>query len=484
MVIKTLESYAFTSSVHALSFHALGTEEAQDDSNVTVTSGEMFKAHLPISEGCYDAHMGTTDHKWGCDTCGNVKTVCPGHTGSIDLNYPVKNPIFRDQLLKWLKVICFNCGKLIIEKNMDVEKSLILRDHVKIARNVKKCPHCTADHPLVSKSKIAPVSFIAEYTDDRGNTHSNELYNHQIQEIVNKISDDTVRRMGKPLRSHPKKFILSTIRVAPNTIRPDIRRIGGNRSNNNDITSLTKNISEINAALPEDIPDLEKINTDLKEMYYNLDSSYHELVKGSSGSGNQLKMLTNTNKAPSSLANRIPKKEGRVRRNLLGKRCRHMMRSVITGDSLLKVNEIGVPINIAMSMTVPEVVRPYNKSRLMAYYMNRNKAYPGCNGIKKASNGVSYRIQYLDEHYELQEGDTIFRHIIDGDVINFNRQPSLLYRNIACHKVRVLRDASTFRLNISACVLNTRDCGMVTSCKFLMMTYKIVSVIRHEKQNL
>jgi DNA-directed RNA polymerase beta' subunit len=53
-------------------------------------------------------------------------------------------------------------------------------------------------------------------------------------------------KMQKPLTAHPKKFILDIIRVPPNTIRPDIRRIGGSRSNNNDITALTKNIVEIN----------------------------------------------------------------------------------------------------------------------------------------------------------------------------------------------------------------------------------------------
>ena len=121
---------------------------------------------------------------------------------------------------------------------------------------------------------------------------------------------------------------IEKLRSLKYTIRPDIRRMGGNRSNNSDITALTKTIVEINEVLPDEIPTRERINQDLQEMYYNLDSAYYELVKGSTGSGNQLRILTNTNKAPNSLANRIPKKEGRIRKNLLGKRVRHMMRSV------------------------------------------------------------------------------------------------------------------------------------------------------------
>ena len=452
-----ITEFSCSSNIHTISFHVLGTEENQDDTHVTVTNKEMFKAYLPVPSGAYDAHMGTTDHSWRCETCGNVKTVCPGHVGSIDLNYPVKNPLFREQLLKWLKVVCFDCGRLLIEKPMKIPKAKILTEHVKIARNVSKCPHCAAAHPMISKDKFANSTFMADYTDENGISRTEEIFNHEIQEIVGKISDKVVQKMGKPSRSHPKKFVLSTIRVAPNTIRPDIRRMGGNRSNNSDITALTKNIIEINEVLPDEIPSRERINKDLREMYYNLDAAYYELVKGSTGTGNQLRILTNTNKAPNSIANRIPKKEGRIRRNLMGKRVRHMMRSVITGDNLLKVDEVGIPKSIAVTMSIPEVVRPYNRSRLMTYYMNRNKTYPGCKGIIKASNGINYNIKYLDEDYELQDGDTVLRHLIDGDFVGFNRQPSLLYRNISCHKVRILENTSTFRLNVSACVLYNAD---------------------------
>ena len=452
-----LPKFTFTSRVNTLSFYVLGTEENQDDSNVTVTNKELFKSYLPISEGCYDAHMGTTDHGWLCETCGNVKAVCPGHVGSIDLNYPVKNPLFREQLLKWVKVICFDCGKAVIEKFLKIPKSKLLTEYVKLARNVTKCPHCGAPRPLISKDKYASSTFIADYAEGDGKMRSEVIFNHEIQQIMNKVSNETVRLMGKPIRSHPKKFVLSTIRVAPNTIRPDIKRMGGNRSNNSDITALTKNIVEINEDLPDEIPARERISTELKDMYYNLDSTYYELVKGSTGSGNQLRILTNTNKAPNSLANRIPRKEGRIRKNLLGKRVRHMMRSVITGDNLIKVDEVGIPMSIAMDMSIPEVVRPYNRARLTTYYTNRNTTYPGCRAIIKKADGVQYNIKYLDESYELQDGDTVFRHMVDGDVIAFNRQPSLLYHNISCHKVRVLSNTSTFRLNVSACVLYNAD---------------------------
>jgi len=213
---------------------------------------------------------------------------------------------------------------LISDKTVRAPKSKLLTEYVKVSRTVSKCPHCNADHPSVSKDKFEQAIFYAEY-DKR---EKEQLYNHEIQKILSRITDETVISMGKPVRSHPKKFILNTIRVAPNTIRPDIRRVGGNRSNNSDITALTKNIIEINEILPQNPPDKEKIDKDLREMYFNLDMAYYEMIKGTSGSNNQVRMITNTNKTPNSIANRIPKKEGRIRRNLMGKRVRYMMRSV------------------------------------------------------------------------------------------------------------------------------------------------------------
>jgi DNA-directed RNA polymerase beta' subunit len=319
--------FSYYNKVHTLSFYILGSDENETDSNVVVTNKELFKADLPIPGGVYDAHMGTTDHKWLCETCGNSKADCPGHPGSCELRYPVKSPLFREIILKWLKVVCFQCGSLLSDKIIKAPKSKLLTEYVKVSRAITTCPKCQAPHPLVSKDKFEQANFYAEYSDG-GFGKKIELFNHEIKQILGRISDETVNFLGKPVRSHPKKFILDIIRIAPNPIRPDIRRVGGNRSNNSDITALTKNIIEINESLPEDIPDKDKIDKDLREMYFNLDMTYYEMIKGSSSTGNKVRMLTNTNKTPNSIANRIPKKEGRVRKNLMGKRVRYMMRSV------------------------------------------------------------------------------------------------------------------------------------------------------------
>lgn len=452
----TSNDFTYYNKVHTLSMYVLGDEENDIDSSITVRNKELFKGDFPISEGVYDAHMGTTDHKWLCETCGNTKSECPGHSGSCELRYPVKSPLFRENILKWLKVTCFQCGSLLSDKIIKAPRPKILTEYVKISRTISICPKCQAPHPLVSKDKFEQANFYAEYSDTKFSKKI-ELFNHEIKQILGRISDETVNFLGKPNRSHPKNFILSTIRIAPNPIRPDIRRVGGNRSNNSDVTALTKNIIEINESLPEDIPEKDKIDKDLREMYFNLDMTYYELVKGSSGTGNKVRMLTNTNKTPNSIASRIPKKEGRIRKNLMGKRVRYMMRSVITGDNLLRVDELGVPLSIARDIQIPETVRPYNRDRLNTYYMNRNKTYPGCIGVTKAGTNKMHRIDYLDENYQLQDGDIIMRDMITGDVIGFNRQPSLLFSSMSAHKVIVLHTGETLRMNVAACNLYNAD---------------------------
>lgn len=321
--------YAYYSEIDKLDFYVLGSEENYIDSCGTVTNKELFKGDLPILSGIYDPHFGTTDYGWLCSTCGLSKGKCPGHSGSIDVNYPVKSPLFRDSILKWLKIICFSCGRIIVDKDIQVAKNRLLIEYVKLARTVDKCPYadCGAPHPLVSKDKYEQATFWIEYKNGKF-SRKEELFNHTIRSILGKISDETVLKMYKPLKSHPKHFILDIIRVAPNTIRPDIRRVGGSRSSNSDITALTKNIVEINELLPLEIPPNNEITKELREMYFNLDMTYYEMIKGSSSTNNQVRLMTTTNKVPSSIAGRIPKKNGRIRKNLQAKRTGYMMRSV------------------------------------------------------------------------------------------------------------------------------------------------------------
>eukprot|EP00180_Rhodochaete_pulchella_P001454 Plantae.Rhodophyta-Rhodochaete_pulchella.ctg227.p1 GENE.Plantae.Rhodophyta-Rhodochaete_pulchella.ctg227~~Plantae.Rhodophyta-Rhodochaete_pulchella.ctg227.p1 ORF type:complete len:1671 (-),score=231.97 Plantae.Rhodophyta-Rhodochaete_pulchella.ctg227:2291-6790(-) len=147
-----------------------------------------------------------------------------------------------------------------------------------------------------------------------------------------------------------------------------------------------------------------------------------------------------------SIVQRLKGKEGRIRGNLMGKRVNFSARTVITPDPNLQLDEVGIPKTIAMNLTYPEVVTPHNYDLMMELVANGPDQYPGAKFIE-TDDGRMFSITYLRDK-PLEIGWKVIRHIVDGDVVLFNRQPSLHKMSIMGHRVRVLPH-STFRLNLS-----------------------------------
>jgi len=150
------------------------------------------------------------------------------------------------------------------------------------------------------------------------------------------------------------------------------------------------------------------------------------------------------------LKSRMGAKTGRVRGNLMGKRVDFSARSVITPDANIDVDELGVPIEIATNITKPEIVSPYNRDRLSMYVRNGPTKHPGAKSVYLKHEKRMISLRYVNaDMIDLREGDVVHRHLIDGDNVLFNRQPSLHKGSMECHRVKVL-PYSTFRLNVSA----------------------------------
>jgi len=445
------------SEIASVEFYIIGSDEIKKNSHISVTSKDLFRNGVPFPDGLYDAHMGTTDPAWNCQTCCNRKELCPGHFGHLVLNYPVINPLCIKDVIRWLKVICFRCGNLIIEKDIKCPKSKKLAEYAKIAHGLKNsiCHVCTAWHPHINKDKQDPTKILLEKYDAKVLVHQGTMYNHQISLVFNKVSDETVLKLGKPLMSHPRNFVMGIIPIPPNTVRPDIKISGGIRSNNNDITTAAKKIVEINETLPIVIPDVVPFELDRK--YTNLNLLYHEMINGSTTGSSKLKVVPEIGKQLASLKSRLPRKPGRIRQNLMGKRVEYMMRSVITCDNSLKINEVGVPIQIARNIQIPVTVQEYNRDLLLLYFLNGTKNYPGCTKIWKKSTNHWHSINIIQDDFQLEIGDVIMRDLITGDYMNFNRQPSLRFASISSHRIVVLDEGSTLRMNVSACNLYNAD---------------------------
>ena len=151
-------------------------------------------------------------------------------------------------------------------------------------------------------------------------------------------------------------------------------------------------------------------------------------------------------------------KEGRFRGTLLGKRVNYSARTVITSDGMIECNSIGVPLEIAMKLSFPEVVTNDNREYLQKFINNGKTKYPGCNFIEfEDKYGKNHLFDVCGANLmELKNGMRVHRHLMTGDKILFNRQPSLHKLNMMCHSVQVITEPyyhdpmRTFRLNTSA----------------------------------
>ena len=145
---------------------------------------------------------------------------------------------------------------------------------------------------------------------------------------------------------------------------------------------------------------------------------------------------------------RLNGKGGRVRGNLMGKRVDYSARSVITPDPNISIKELGIPIKIAKNITKPVPVNKRNKGFLEKLVQNGPEVHPGAK-ILERKNGDNISLRYVDrKSIKLEIGDVVHRHMMDGDPILFNRQPTLHRMSMMCHIAKIMPIGDTFRMNV------------------------------------
>jgi DNA-directed RNA polymerase beta' subunit len=148
-----------------------------------------------------------------------------------------------------------------------------------------------------------------------------------------------------------------------------------------------------------------------------------------------------TGGAKKSLMDRIVGKGGRIRGNLVAKRVDLSARTVIIPDATLDVDELGIPNAFATILTMQEDVNSGNVGRLQAAVAAGHGVLGGASRILHAT-GEMTQLQYVDSPgragIRLQVGDTVERHLLDGDRVVFNRQPSLHKLSVMVHRIRLI----------------------------------------------
>jgi DNA-directed RNA polymerase beta' subunit len=444
---------------------------------------ESYENYEPKKGGLVDLRLGTCDIYLPCSTCGENSLDCPGHFGHTELAEPVFHFGFLNHLKNLLQCVCLKCSNLLVEKS-DVQFKKALgkkaesrfKELKNMTKNVTFCFQCGVPVPKIKREvkDNGSIKIMIERDVNVGASNEKEEFNvgKKIKEslsprdcynILRNVSDNDCYLLGlNPKMQRPEDLIIEKFPIPPVIIRPTAKVDFMSAATMED--SLTLKISDIITSNKRVRQQMEKETVSNELSNYNQDIfnllQYHVATYFDNESVSLPRTEFKTGgRTTKSISDRIKGKHGRIRSNLMGKRVDFSARSVITSDPYIDIDQVGVPKKIAMELTIPEEVTPFNIKYLTGLVKNGRDVYPGANFVLRISNhnGKS-DIQKIDLKYrkkaiKLNFGDVVERHAVDGDYVLFNRQPTLHKPSMMGHKIQVIDDdeLNTLRVNVSVC---------------------------------
>tara|TARA_B110000037_G_scaffold219170_1_gene283749 strand:+ start:3072 stop:7595 length:4524 start_codon:yes stop_codon:yes gene_type:complete len=450
-----------SSKIIGIQFSILSPDEIRKGSVAEITSRDTYINNKPVIGGLFDPRMGVLEPGLICPTDGLDYMETPGYFGHIELARPVFYIQYLVTIIKILRCVCIKCSKLKISKENYKQALKMSGDErwnyvFKLASIVTRCGDdsddgCGCLQPKKIK-KEGLATLFAEWDNVDGLTEEDKdklnmkLTPEIVIKIFRRISDDDVNFMGfSPVFSRPDWMVCQVLAVPPPAVRPSIKMDGQQRSED-DISHILVNIIKANKTLQEKIQ--ESANSNIIDdwhtvlQYYvatQVDNKIPGVASVAQRSGRPLK----------SIKERLNGKGGRVRGNLMGKRVDFSARSVITPDPNLSIRELGIPLKVAKNITKPVTVNANNKNFLIPLVRNGPDEYPGAKILEK-KNGEQITLRYADrENIQLEYGDIVHRHMMNGDGILFNRQPTLHRMSMMCHIAVIMFKGDTFRMNVA-----------------------------------
>lgn len=456
-------------AIVGIQFGVFSPDEILRRSVCEITSPSTADGKL---NGLFDPRMGVLENGKICRSCGQNNHNCPGHFGHFTLARPVYYTQFFKQLMKILRCVCFKCGKLLIDKQrhqhlMKMKGESRWKAVFEAASGTARCGEDTEDgcgSRQPTKYKEEPVHRIfAEWkwksaqlpegvqapegvvTDADGNINmSMPLEPEYVHRLLRRVTDEDVEFMGFSRHwCRPDWMVCTVLPIPPPQVRPSVTQDNNQRSED-DLTSKLIDIIKANNQLKKKIaedPKKKAIDEWTNLLQYHVATLVDNNIPGISPAAQR------SGRILKSLQQRLGSKEGRIRSNLQGKRVEFSARSVITPDPNISVKELGIPVKIATNLTYPEMVTSFNIGKLYKLIQNGPDNYPGAKTIQRADGRIISLKHMNAKSLELFEGDTVNRHLMDGDVVLFNRQPSLHRMSMMAHIAKIL-PYNTFRLNV------------------------------------
>lgn len=498
--------------ISGIQFGALSDAEIVSQSEVEVSTRNLFDldhGRTPVKNGALDPKMGISSNASECATCHGNLATCHGHFGHIKLALPVFHVGYFKATIQVLQTICKKCSAILLDENTkrkllaelrrqdldNLRKMKIIKKVLDHAKKQRRCLHCGALNGVVKKAaagggpaalKIIHDTFRwvgkkgaperEEWNEDftkffQDNPDLEKFYKRcyddlnplKVLNLFKQISPSDCELLGiDPSKGgRPEMYIWRYLPAPPVCIRPSVMMGDSNTSNEDDLTvKLTEIVwtsSMIRAGIQKGI----SLNSLMEQwdylqlataMYINSDVVSPSMMPGSSGASKAVKPIRG-------LCQRLKGKQGRFRGNLSGKRVDFSARTVISPDPNLRIDQVAVPELVAKVLTYPEKVTRYNKKKLQDLVRNGPDVHPGANYLMKRNENVKRNLRYGDRAKlarGLNYGDIVERHLVDNDIVLFNRQPSLHRLSILCHYVTV-KPWRTFRFNECVCAPYNAD---------------------------
>ena len=471
-------------TIQEVQFGLLSPEEIKAMSVVHIEYPETMDEQRqgPREKGLSDPKLGTIDKASVCATCFEGERDCPGHFGHIELASPVFHVGFVNKIKKLLETVCHNCGKILLdESNPQFAAAAATRDPKrrfdKLHKLCKPRMICEADPPEDPNEDIPQKDLKrpshggcgnqqpeirkeglrlmgtwkirkSEEEEDRRQPEKRAITPEETLNIFRRISVEDIAKLGLSNDyARPEWMLVTVLPVPPPQVRPSIVVNGAGQGprGEDDLTYKLGDIIRANANVRR--CNLEGSPLHVKSEFEQL-LQFHVATYMDNDIAGQPKALQKSGRPVKAIRARLKGKEGRLRGNLMGKRVDFSARTVITGDPNLSLDEVGVPRSIAKTLTYPEKVTPLNIDRLTRLVRNGAEEHPGARFVIRNTDGLKYDLRKVKNPPALQYGWKVERHIVDGDFIIFNRQPSLHKESMMGHRIRVM-PYSTFRLNLS-----------------------------------
>ena len=413
------------------------------------------------------------DRRLKCGTCKRPVTTCPGHFGSIALNFPVLHPGFIDVVLKILRCVCFFCSELVLtekdkatlRKTRDRKQRLSMASTLGKAKKV--CPSCSGNLPQYTRAGLnikcdwSRVTF-ADPEEER--YCQRPFTAAEIRLVLRHMKDEACALLLlNPKTTRPENLVLTTLIVVPPIVRPSITITEGSRARGqDDLTAKLCDIVKANTAaktvLDKEAVAISRVGLSITAQQAVTDLAFHVSTFMNNELRGQRQSMQRSGLPSKSITSRLKGKEGRIRGSLMGKRVNFSARSVVSPDSQMDIDQVGIPLRVATKLTVPERTVDWNIDRLRMAVRAGPHVLQGAHAIRRGPRTTL--LEFSDREREaklLQVGDIVERYLMNDDIVLFNRQPSLHKGSMMGYRVRLMPH-KTFRLNMAVTLPLNADC--------------------------